>query len=92
VPAKQSAKRAVRAQIRANGQKIAQFSAKEITLLAEAHLAQHRERLRTEAEHAIATWPGFAYLRVPGANLTINAQTEKLPISTTSTLQISGAK
>jgi hypothetical protein len=60
VLAMQSAKRAVKADIRAKGLKVAQFSAKEITILAEAHLAQHREQLRAEAEHTIATWPGFA--------------------------------
>ena len=92
VLAMQSARRAVRAQIRANGQKIAQFSAREISVLAEAHLAQHRERLRAEAEHTIATWPGFAYLRVPSANIKTNAQTQTRPISTTSAVQISGAK
>ena len=92
VLAMQSAKRAVRAQIRANGQKIAQFSAREISVLAEAHLAQHRERLRAEAEHTIATWPGFAYLRVPSANIKANAQSEKPPISTTSAVQMSGAE
>jgi microcystin-dependent protein len=88
----QSARRAVRAQIRANGQKIAQFSAREISVLAEAHLAQHRERLRAEAEHAIATWPGFAYLRVPGANIKTVAQSENEPKSTTSAVQMSGAE
>ena len=41
--------REVKAQIRANGQKIAQFSAREISVLAEAHLAQHREQLRALA-------------------------------------------
>jgi hypothetical protein len=40
VLAMQSARWAVQAQIRANGQKIAQFSAREISVLAEAHLAQ----------------------------------------------------
>ena len=66
------AKNAVRANIRAKGLKLAQFSAKEITILAEDYLAQHRERLRVEAEHTIATWPGFARWRLPTANIENN--------------------
>ena len=87
-----SARREVKAQIRAQGLKVAHYSAKEISILAEAHLAQHREQLRAEAEHAIATWPGFAYLRVPGANINKSAQSETQPTSTTSAVQILGAK
>jgi hypothetical protein len=63
--AHQSAKKTGQADIRAKGQRIADFSAREITLLAEDYLAQHREQLWAEAEHAIATWPGFARWRVP---------------------------
>ena len=63
--AMQRAKKAVQADIRAKGQRIADFSAREITLLAEDYLAQHGEELRAEAEHAIATWPGFARWRLP---------------------------
>ena len=40
VLAMQSAKRAVKADIRAKGLKPAHFTAREITILAEAHLAQ----------------------------------------------------
>src|SRR5215468_7626001 len=65
VLAMQSARREVKAQIRAQGLKVAHYSAKEISILAEAHLAQHREQLKAEAEHAIATWPGFARWRLP---------------------------
>src|SRR5262245_60996319 len=61
----QRAKKAVQADIRAKGQRISDFSAREITLLAEDYLAQHRAELIAEAEHAIATWPGFAAWRVP---------------------------
>ena len=85
VLAMQGAKRAVKVQIRANGLKVAHYSAKKIAVLAEAHLAQHREQLRADAEHTINTWPGFAYLRT-------NAQTETQPISTTSAVQMLGAK
>ena len=65
VLALQRAKKAVRAGIRAKGQRLADFCAREITLLAEDYLAQHGEQLRAEAEHAITTWPGFARWRKP---------------------------
>jgi hypothetical protein len=80
-----NAKRAVKAQIRARGEKPAHFTAKEIAVLAEAELQRNRTRFIAEAEHTIATWPGFAYLR-------INAQTQTQPISTTSAVQMFGAK
>jgi hypothetical protein len=61
----QGAKKTVQANIRAKGQRIADLSAREITLLAEDYLSQHRAQLWAEAEHAIATWPGFARWRLP---------------------------
>ena len=45
--------------------KLNDVTAKEITLLAEDYLDQHREQLRAEAEDAIATWPGFERWRLP---------------------------
>jgi hypothetical protein len=63
--AHQRAKRLVQASIRAKGQRLADFSAREIALLAEDYLAQHRAELIAEAENAIATWPGFAPWRLP---------------------------
>jgi hypothetical protein len=63
--AHQRAKRLVQASIRAKGQRLADFSAREIALLAEDYLTQHRAELVAEAEHAIATWPGFARWRLP---------------------------
>jgi len=93
VLAMQSARREVKAQIRAQGLKVAHYSAKEISILAEAHLAQHREQLRAEAEHAINTWPGFARWRLPNcSNITTVAQSENEPKSTTSAVQMSGAE
>jgi hypothetical protein len=65
VLAMQRAKKVVQANIRAKGQRPTDFSAREITLLAEDYLAQHRAELIAEAEHAIATWPGFARWRIP---------------------------
>jgi hypothetical protein len=63
--AHQSAKRTVQANIRAKGQRIADFSAREITLLADDYLAQHREQLSAEAKRVIATSPGFERWREP---------------------------
>jgi hypothetical protein len=63
--AHQRAKRLVQASIRAKGQRLSDFSAREITLLAEDYLAQHREELIAEAENVIATSPYFAEWRIP---------------------------
>jgi hypothetical protein len=65
VLAMQRAKRLVQADIRAKGQRLADFSAKEITLLAEDYLAQHRPELMAEAEEVIAPSPGFERWRLP---------------------------
>ena len=65
VLAMQRAKRLVQANIRAKGQRLADFSAMEITLLAEDYLAQHRPELIAEAEEVIATSPGFERWRLP---------------------------
>ena len=67
------AKKTVQAQIRAEGHRISDYKAKEISHLAHDYLAQHGERLRADAEHTIATWPGFARWRLPDCvNLTAN--------------------
>jgi len=85
VLARQSARRAIKAQLRAEGLKVSQFSAKDISIRADAWFDAHRAELIAEAEHTIATSPLFAYLR-------INAQTQTQPISTISTVQMLGAK
>ena len=85
VLAHQSARKAIKAQLRAEGLKLSQFSAKDISIRAEAWFDVHRQELIAEAEQVIATSPLFAYLR-------INAQTQNEPISTTSAVQILGAK
>jgi hypothetical protein len=92
VLARQSAKKAIQAQIRAQGDKLTQVPATAISIFADAYFDVHRQRLMAEAEHAIATWPGFARCRLPGANITTNAQTQEQPKSTTSTVQISCSK
>ena len=65
VLAMQRAKKVVKANIRAKGQRISDFSAREIALLAEDYLAQHRQELIAEAENVIATSPYFAQWRIP---------------------------
>jgi hypothetical protein len=90
VLAMQSAKKSAIAQLRAQGLRVAQFSAKEIAVLAEAEFERNREQLIANAEHSIETWPGFAYLRC--AELSNNAQTTAPSNSTTSTVQMLGAK
>jgi hypothetical protein len=92
VLAHRRARKAVERQLQEQGLKPRYMALREIKLLAQDYLAQHGEQLRAEAEHAIATWPGFARWRLPSADITTNAQKESKPISTTSALQISGAK
>jgi hypothetical protein len=92
VLAHRRARKAVERQLQEQGLKPRYMALREINLLAQDYLAQHREQLRAEAEHAIATWPGFARWRLPCADIKTNAQTPSEPISTTSALQISGAK
>jgi hypothetical protein len=85
------AKKAVERELQSRGLKPRYLPPREINELARDYLAQHRPELLAEAGHAIATWPGFARWRLPSANLK-NAQSESERISTTSALQISGAK
>ena len=90
VLARQSAKRTVKDHIRAQGLKLAEFTARDLNELAEAEFERNRAQLIAEAEHLIETWPGLAYLRC--AELVTAAQNQSEPKSTTSALQISGAK
>ena len=91
--AHQSARKAIKAQLRAEGLKLSQFSAKDISIRADAYFDVHRERLIAEAEQIVATSPYFERWRLPDcANIETSAQTQTQPISTTSAVQISGAK
>ena len=93
VLARQSARKAIKAQLRAEGLKLSQFSAKDISIRAEAYFDVHRERLIAEAEQIVATSPYFARWRLPDcSNIETDAQKTSQPISTTSPLQILGAK
>jgi hypothetical protein len=83
------AKQAVQSQIRARGERIAQYSCRDIALLANAYFAQHQEELINKAAAVVATFSEFspfvcAYLRT-------DAQTQSPPKSTTSAVQNSSA-
>ena len=92
VLAHQSARKAIKAQLRAEGLKLSQFSAKDISIRADAYFDVHRERLIAEAEQIVATSPYFARWRLPSANITTVAQSENEPKLTTSATQMSGAQ
>ncbi len=74
VLARQRAKNAVIAQLRAKGLKFGQFSAREVSELADDYFAQHRERLINDAAQVIATSPLFARWRC--AEVINSVQTE----------------
>ena len=85
--ARQSAKKAIKAQIRAQGDKLTQVPARTIGIFADAYFDVHHERLIAEAEQIIATSPYFARWRC--AELTSDAQTPSEPKSITSAVRIS---
>jgi hypothetical protein len=53
------AKKAVQAQIRARGQRLSDYSCREISVMAEAYLNQHKEELINKAAADVASWPEF---------------------------------
>ena len=63
--ARMRAKKAVLLELRAQGLKPQHFSAREIGVLTDYYVNQHRAKLMAEAAEAIATWPGFAQWRLP---------------------------
>jgi hypothetical protein len=58
--ARMRAKKSVLLALRAQGLKPQDFSAREIGVLTDYYVNQHRAKLMAEAAEAIATWPGFA--------------------------------
>lgn len=60
VLARQSAIKAIKAQIRAQGDKLSQVPGRTIRVFADAYFDVHRERLIAEAGQIIATSPYFA--------------------------------
>jgi hypothetical protein len=87
--ARMRAKKAVLLELRAQGFKPQHFSIREIAVLTDYYVNQHRARLMAEAAEIIETWPGFASFR---ANLSTDAQKENEPRSITSAVQMSGAQ
>jgi hypothetical protein len=65
VLARQSARKAIKGQIRALGDKLFQVPARTINIFAEAYFDVHRERLIAEAEHTVNTSPYFEKWRLP---------------------------
>jgi hypothetical protein len=93
VLALRSATKAIKARLRAKGIRLSDVTAKDISNQARAWLEVHREELIAEAEHAIATYPGFARWRLPDyAKITTAAQATEAQKSITSAVQMSGAK
>ena len=86
--ARMRAKKSVLLALRAQGFMPQHFSVREIAVLTDYYLNQHRARLIAEAEEIIETWPGFASLR---ANVINIAQTENEPKPITSVVQNSSA-
>ena len=72
--ARMRAKKSVLLALRAQGLKPQHFSAREIAVLTDYYVNQHRARLMTEAAEAIATWPGFAQWRLlPGQDVFVKS-------------------
>jgi NAD(P)-dependent dehydrogenase (short-subunit alcohol dehydrogenase family) len=93
VLARLAAKRAVQAELREKGVRVSLVWPAEINAQANAYLANHPElydQARPRVERMILA--GTFGKRAQRANLTSAAQKEEQPKSTTSALQISGAK
>jgi hypothetical protein len=88
VLARLAAKRAVQDDLRAQGVRVSLVPPRNIAEKASAYLAAHPELYQLALERARK----LGYIDPRGANLTTNAQKQSEPISTTSALQISGAK
>jgi hypothetical protein len=71
VIARMRAKKAVVAQLRAQGLKPQHYSAREIGLMADDYFDQHREPLINKAVEDVASFPEFAHYRC--AELLISA-------------------
>jgi len=90
--ARSAAVKVIKARLREAGERLTPVKPKDINAPAYEYLAQHREQLIAEAEHIIATSPHFKSWRLPCANISSDAQAQTQPISTTSAVQMLGAK
>src|SRR6516162_1438290 len=73
------AKKAVERELQSRGLKPRYMPPREINQAAHDYLAKHREELRAEAEHAIATWPGFQRWRLPCAQISNDPESQEQP-------------
>lgn len=87
--ARLAAKRAVKEEMRAQGIRLTLVFPATITEKANEYLSAHRERLFDEARERAKR---LGYVDPFCADIETNAQNEKQPKSTTSAVQISGAK
>ena len=74
--ARMRAKKAVLLELRAQGLKPQHFSVREIGVLTDYYVNQHRAKLMAEAAEVIATWPGFAQWRLPPGQEVVVKSTE----------------
>jgi hypothetical protein len=95
------ARKAVKEQLRREGLKPTRYAAREISLMASEYLMAHRAELMPLAIETITRWTlaghfgkraQRALAQAQCAKLKTNAQMQKQPRSTASTLQISGVK
>ena len=72
------ARQVIKAQIKARGDKVCNFTAAQISLEADAYLAQHREELITKAAVDVASLPWRLLLRLalPSSHLVILGATQ----------------
>ena len=77
--ARMRAKKLVLLELRAEGLKPQHFCAREISVLTDYYVNQHRAKLMAEAEEAIATWPGFARWRCPEEVVVKSTEIEHSP-------------
>jgi hypothetical protein len=91
------ARQHVKRQLQAQGLKVSHYSARDISVLANQYLAEHRAELMPDAIAEITEWTlrgdfGVRAQRALCAKLESDAQTHKQPNSMGSVVQMSGAK
>ena len=86
--ARLAAKRAVQTNLRDQGVRVSLFPYAELMRLAAEYLDKHPELYQQALERA----QRLGYVNPLGAEVKTSAQTQSEPISTTSTVQISGAE
>ena len=90
--ARYRAKKAIEAQIRAQGKRPIAYTPAQLKALAQAEFELNRISLMAEAEKTINASPLFARWRLPSANLRSDAQQPKACSTSTISVQKLGAK